>query len=518
MSESARRFMGPWGVGASEERSIRRWIRRLLGLVPLALLACSAGGGDVADNGGMSGTGISQGSISAFGSIFVNGVEWDLSAATIEIDGVPSTEAGLRVGMIVRVEGDFDAAGQTGRAIAVRFDDSVEGPINGVPVETIPGLRKSFTVLGTSVVVDSERTRFDGGASFAGLAMDQVVEVSGFVDRAGLIQATRVEGKGVFPGNSQVELRGVVSNLTKQPDGSGIFDLGSVVVRYVPSTDFDELTRSSLSAGDRLEVRGALRLTGAEVDANEVELEVEGFASGDFARAELEGVVASCAESPDFCVGDVPVDASTAVFDPASFVPMPGDTVEVEGALVAGTLRADRIEWEDDDPDDRNVRIDAAVTSVDAVARTLSILGVTVSVDRDTVLEDKSSVDDESFGFDEIVPGDFLEIRAVETGIAAARARSIERDDATSGGDDVRFEGPVTEIDPFAPGLSILGIPIPLDGATLYLDASGSARSEDQFFRNPGDVMPGDVVRATDSNATDLSILSESDELEIGGF
>ena len=51
----------------------------------------------------MSGTGISQGSISAFGSIFVNGVRWDLSTATIEVDGVV-VSGRLRVGMVVRVE------------------------------------------------------------------------------------------------------------------------------------------------------------------------------------------------------------------------------------------------------------------------------------------------------------------------------------------------------------------------------------------------------------------------------
>jgi len=48
------------------------------------LLACTAGGGgDTAATGGMSGTGISQGSVTAFGSIFVNGIEWNLDSAAI---------------------------------------------------------------------------------------------------------------------------------------------------------------------------------------------------------------------------------------------------------------------------------------------------------------------------------------------------------------------------------------------------------------------------------------------------
>ncbi len=154
---------------------------------------------------------------------------------------------------------------------------------------------------------------------------------------------------------------------------------------------------------------------------------------------------------------------------------------------------------------------------MDAGARTLVILGVTVSADGETILEDDSSVGDENFMFGEILPGDYLRIRAVETGPGAARALLIERDDATPGADDVRFEGPVTDLDTATPGLSILGVPIPLDGGTLYFDELGTLRSEEEFFRNPGDVMLDDVVRARDSNASDLSVLAESDEVEIQG-
>ena len=53
----------------------------------LALSLSCVEGGDFAATGGMSGTGISQGSINAFGSIFVHGVEWELGGASIEIDG-----------------------------------------------------------------------------------------------------------------------------------------------------------------------------------------------------------------------------------------------------------------------------------------------------------------------------------------------------------------------------------------------------------------------------------------------
>jgi hypothetical protein len=485
--------------------------RALLFIGGLAMLACSGGGGgSVLAEGGMSGTGISQGSISSFGSIFVNGVEWDLSSASIELDGVGATEADLRLGMVVRVEGEYDSGNLTGSADRVVFDDSIEGPLENDPVETVPDLVKQFVVLGQTVFMNAETTVFENGASFAALQQDDVVEVSGFVDPAGAIQATRIELKGQFPGDDQAELRGLVDNLVTNPNGTGMFDLGPIVVHYAASTTFKDVTRATLMDGHLVEVEGVLRANGDEIDALEVELETAGLGSGDADRVELEGIVSNCVPN-DFCVAGTPVDASGASFDPVGFMPVAGDEVEVEGTLVAGVIVADLVE---DEADDRNVRIEAVVTSLNAGAQTLVILGVTVTADAETVLEDESSIDDENFTFPEIQPGNFLEIRAFDDG-STVRALSIRREDASAGSDDVKLEGPVTSLDTGTPALSILGQPIPLDAGTLYFDETETQRTEEEFFRNPGDVMLGDIVKATDASAVDLSVLSEADEVEL---
>ncbi len=101
-----------------------------------------------------------------------------------------------------------------------------------------------------------------------------------------------------------------------------------------------------------------------------------------------------------------PIDDAGASFDPPGFVPAPGDRVECRGK--AGRRRAPgrrgQIRRRETKPS-RDVRIDAAVTSVDAVARTLVILGVTVSADGDTRLEDESDLDDENLSFSELQAG-----------------------------------------------------------------------------------------------------------------
>ena len=98
---------------------------------------------------------MSSGTITGFGSIFVNGVEWQTSGATITVDDNPGTESELKVGQVVTVRGTLNAAGTNGTADSVEFDNSVEGPIASIDLAT-----GSFVVLGQTVLVSAD-TGFD---------------------------------------------------------------------------------------------------------------------------------------------------------------------------------------------------------------------------------------------------------------------------------------------------------------------------------------------------------------------
>lgn len=500
-----------WMSGASLRTRVGK-LRKLFALASTALFcACSGGGGGLADGGGMSGTGISQGAVTSFGSVFVNGVEWDLTSSTIEIDGAPALESDLRLGMVVRITGDLAPIGTTGTAIDIVFDDTIEGPIENDPVDSSPdGLEKSFSALGTLIIMNEATTAFDDGASFAGLRANDVVEVSGFVDDIGVVRATRIRLVGVFPANSDAELRGLVSNLDKNPDGSGDFSIGTILIHYVASTDFSDLTRESLANGSFIEAKGTLRIAGDELDADEIELETQGLGSGSIDDAEIEGFVSNFISNGSFEVSGTPVDASAAVFDPPGFVLTNGARVEVEGRLENGVLLADTVEDEDEAED---VKIEAAISSVDLAGRTIVVLGVTISADGETRIEDDRD-ENLSFGFGDIEAGDWLEIGGLQTGPSTVLALRIKRDISA---DDVKLEGPVTSLDVNAPTLSIIDQPIPLDIGTLYFDDLEQSRTEEEFFRNPGDVMIGDIVQVEDKSAVDLQTLSEADEVAIEG-
>ena len=73
------------------------------------------------------------GQITGFGSIYVNGIEFDTAGASYEVDdAVASDDDALAVGMVVKVEGSVNADGSTGTAFSVSYDDDI-----GLAVKTI---------------------------------------------------------------------------------------------------------------------------------------------------------------------------------------------------------------------------------------------------------------------------------------------------------------------------------------------------------------------------------------------
>ena len=72
------------------------------------------------------------GTINGFGSIFVNGVEFETDEADILVDGQRVGEDALGLGMVVLVDGTVNEDGVTGTANSVVFDDEVEGPIEAI--------------------------------------------------------------------------------------------------------------------------------------------------------------------------------------------------------------------------------------------------------------------------------------------------------------------------------------------------------------------------------------------------
>ncbi len=404
------------------------------------------------------GTGIVAGTITGFGSIYVNGVEYDIDSAEFDIDGetnfASATEAqqNLAIGMVVRLEATDNGDG-TGTAIRVVYDDSIEGPIDAPPA-LVNGNedRLSFSILGQEVIVDATETVFDDMA-FADLAAGLVVEVSGFIDADGVIHATRVEKTGDAGGEIKVELHGQISGFS-----AGSFMLGSTQVTYDDQTELKDVPDSGLDNGLRVEVKGLLQA--GVLQASKIEVE-DGDDYADEELLSLEGVVAGFDGNSFFTLNGVDVDASgmdQSLLDRLSN----GVKVEVKGFIENGVLVADEIKLKK-----AEAKLKAVIASVQGNRIIIHFGNGTDSLE--ALFDSHSKLKDERSG-DNHVPL----LAPAQLPVGGAVSLSLRRNgndwvvDTLKLKDDLgkfEVEGVVEAIDDQAPTVTLLGLTLQLASA-----------------------------------------------------
>jgi hypothetical protein len=464
-----------------EGKSLRRLKMKINGrfrnwsLIAVALLvvfgfaACGSGG---LAGGGIGGTGKAVGAIAAFGSIFVNGVEFETGAATVNIDDSPGSESDLKLGMIVKVDGEFNDDGTSGTATSVSFEDVVEGTVTSAVNTTT----KSFGVMG-QVVFYKATTVFEisGGGNLlpTDLNVGNVVEVSGLVDSAGQINATRVERKALIftPGVDVLEVNGLVANLDT---GTRTFTIGALDINYFAATTiFDNGNIGNLADGVLVEVKGDDDPSVGGLDADKIEFKVEDFGNdGDL--LEFEGFVTDT--SP--LVGDFEVNGLLVVtngqtqwrggYTQLSDVTL-DDRVEVEGTLqnqsATLVLLAREVELEIED----DIRIEAPVDAVDASANILSILGLGVAYSDTTSITEFEDKDDVNTAVDDLAADDWVRIEGILDSSNNVFATRVEQDNGDERLDEIILEGPAAGTPGSSGGtFTILGVTIDRDPGVQY--------------------------------------------------
>lgn len=309
-----------------------RWATVLLAL---ALTSCGGGGGvgsggtgNLAGAVGSGGTGISVGPISGFGSIIVNGVEFDTNSASLTIaDG-----AALQLGMTVEVAGTINAGLVTGMASSVVSAADLRGAIS-----TVDSVAGTLGVLGTTVTTDNA-TIFDGVAALGNLVVGDRVQIYGLLESPGSIRATRIELLTVPP---TPVLSGTISNLNP---GATTFSLGTLTVNYGASAFVGTLTANQLANGLTVRVRATADPLGGVLLASQVQA-WHPTTQSDGAVGSAAGVVTNYVSVGAFKVLGIAVDASTAQVTggPASSVGN-GVKVDVTGTMRNGVLVAEKLQ------------------------------------------------------------------------------------------------------------------------------------------------------------------------------
>lgn len=336
----------------------------VLTAIALSVVACGGGGTSVAGVGS-GGTGsFSVGTITGFGSVFVNDVRYeDASASVSDDDGVRSHDD-LKLGMVVKVLGRTSASGDSS-ASSIWFDSALLGPVSATNAD-----KKTFNIIGQKVVV-ATGTVF--GASlplgFTGIQIGQTLEVHGFVNPlSNELQATLVEVKA-SPSNYKIS--GQVRNLQ---NGVKTFQIGSETV------SFAALNGSNIPLGFANDLPVMVRLDTRPPAANgswtATRLHVNQDSIDDQDNVDIEGLVTELTSPTQFRINGARVDASSAIFPDGTADVVQGVRIKVKGNLAGGTLLASEVKLENKG---KQIDLRGTITNVNGVAKTFVLRGITVS-------------------------------------------------------------------------------------------------------------------------------------------
>jgi hypothetical protein len=422
---------------------------------------------------------VSIGPVSAFGSVFVDGVEFSTDGATISQNGNGSFESALLVGQRASVTGTV-ANGTTngtttGTATTVVVEDSLVGPVSAVTPAA-----GTVTVLGQAVRIDGNTSvgPLIDPADVNGLAIGDVIVVNGSrvstgfiasrLDRAGFGRAFRVVGR--------------VANISGLAQ---IFTLGGTTVDF--STASGGLPAGVVD-GAYVAATGVKLTNDTTLQATVLTLETESAVGSSGASGTVYGAVTRFASATDFDVAGQPVttSATTTFVNGASTDLRLDAELQVDGQYdSAGTLAATSI----DVRPAANVRVVGSIDALDANALTVQVDGITLSTVATTRWDDRSAAPLRTFGFADLRSGDWVEVRGIAgSAPLAATATVLER--------QVRPTTVLEELQDVptgvaSPELTLTGVTVDTRAA-FFSDATGLALSRAAFFAEAA----GRIVRA----------------------
>lgn len=339
---------------------------RLAGAAALCFAALVAGcGGSV----GVGGTGsYASGPVDGFGSIFVSGIRFDDSRATVvdEDDNLRSRDA-LRLGMSTEVDGG-PIAGTDDAPTAVATRIRMVAELVGLAgnIDTAAG---TLSVFGQTVLVVDGATAFDPGLpdGLASVSDGDALEVSGFYDAAAnRYVATLIAARSGTLTTFQV--RGLVQDLDTS---ARRFRIGAALFAY----DGDH---PLLDDGAYLRVRSATTPVGGRWVVSSVAVGARTLP--DLDRVKLRGAITSFVSATEFSVNGQAVDARTARrIGPAGDLAL-GSPVVVDGSAAGGVLVAVtvRLDQRGGSGDQGSITLAGTIQSVDPAAQTFVLRDTTV--------------------------------------------------------------------------------------------------------------------------------------------
>lgn len=369
------------------------------------LVSCGGGGGDSGrgasngsptsttggtriDDGGATVTpsSVAVGTVTGFGSVIVDGVRFNDSAAKVEVETEPGVPVSIRsrdlkIGQTATVAFSGDESNAEAQSIRI------EGEIVG-SVDSVDAAGGKIVVSGQDVRTNTDATKgpvtvFEGFLSLAAVKVGDRIEVHGMpqvdaVTKALFVQATRIELK--TDAKPFVRLTGTIANLA-----ANTFELGGMKISFA-STIRIIPANAILANGQRVAVWSDMPAVGNTLTAKAIRVKGEMKTGG----VRIGGPITDCAGTciASFKVNGLSIDASAAKFDSGTAATLVnGVFVRVRGVLDAATQKvvASKVGFRGQDELELDIRgtISAFVAGANGTA-TFSVRGVPVQTNAQT--------------------------------------------------------------------------------------------------------------------------------------
>jgi hypothetical protein len=405
----------------------------LTGVVGMLLLA-ACGGGAVGSGGtGATEQGTGTGTVTGFGSVIIDGVRFDDSAAaaTIERTADDSRNSGVR------------AEAKLGHQLAFAFSGATEGSgkLSAFSIEpTLIGRvtalgTTSMTVLGQTVTFNDVSTlgpvtQFEPSRA-AATAVSALVEVHAtLVD--GALVATRVESTT----SSGLRVTGVVSNLSSSTLGGTTFTVSGVTVIKPTAANTVVPNPNDLVNGKTVSVfADATGFDGTRLTATRVRVRTAAATGG--AQGYLSGIISNFVAGVSFKVNGVTVKlASGAELKPSGLALGDGQYVRIRGQVGSdGSVTASRVQLRS--VEDNNAELHGNILGYTAAVgggALFTVRDVQVTLPASVALNIQNCPAGTVLG-----DGLYVEVKG-ETSATGVTATSIKCDDSGASGVDATVE------------------------------------------------------------------------------
>ncbi|WP_417440117.1 DUF5666 domain-containing protein [Idiomarina abyssalis] len=414
----------------------------------------TSGGGNNTDDGTATTTTtvVSEGVITGFGSVYVNGQRYRSENAEIAVGNSPAAdEAQLKVGMVVTVAASASDDGEDPDAQQIRYEEHLQGPVSFIDREA-----EQIEVLGQTILFD-DLTEFDE-TDIETLSVGDFIEVSGYINDEGSFYATLVE---LETEETEIKLKGEIANLDTDAQ---TFSLAELTIDY-SAAEYEDMTADDLADGLFVKVEGddfdgdTLTLTASSIENKE-----ENDIDNDAEEVTIAGIVKDYdSESGVFSVNryEFTLNDDTEFDDGSLDTLANGVIVKVEGRFESEQLIADEIEFK---ATDARSKTEGQVTDLNADNETFIIDNTTFSVTPETQYEDESGLDERSFTFDDIAVNDWLKVisRQDDQGnTIALKVKRIDQEDREG-----KVKGRVSDVN--AEGMTIANVAVAFNENTEF--------------------------------------------------